>query len=472
MATSRILIACLAIIAEFLSIPLTASAQTPYKEQFFEQTIDHFNSYWAQYGKRTYKQRYLIQDKWWTPGKGPIFFYTGNEGDIATFWNNTGFMFEIAPKFNALIVFAEHRYYGKSLPFGERSFKQPYISLLSSQQALADFAVLLNHLKPSLNATDCKVIAFGGSYGGMLSAYMRIKYPNLIDGSIAASAPVYLIGGDSSRDFFFEDVTADFQAAGCDKLIRDGFSKMASMSSTTDGLKKISSHFMLCKYMKTTSDFTHFLGWLRNAFTLMAMMDYPYPTDFMSKMPAWPVNAGCKAMKNVTCPVKGLADLASIVYPYKPDGCHDIWTDFVDCADPTGCGTGPDSYAWDYQACTDFLMPSGTNNKTDMFPILPFTMEQRNSYCEKRWGVTPDVEWTKLSFWGKDLKYTGNIVFSNGLLDPWHRGGVLEDLSDSLIAITIKEGAHHLDLRASNEHDPESVKVARQKEIDIITHWL
>ena len=35
--------------------------------------------------------------------------YTGNEGPIDSFYYNTGFMFEIAPKFGALILFIEHR---------------------------------------------------------------------------------------------------------------------------------------------------------------------------------------------------------------------------------------------------------------------------------------------------------------------------------------------------------------------------
>ena len=67
-----------------------------------------------------------------------------------------------------MLFFSYQRYYGKTLPFGQDSFKLENIGYLSVEQALADYAVLLSDLKKNLTLTDANpVIAFGGSYGGM-----------------------------------------------------------------------------------------------------------------------------------------------------------------------------------------------------------------------------------------------------------------------------------------------------------------
>lgn len=110
--------------------------------------------------------RYLINDTYVKDSKSPILFYTGNEGDIELFASNTGFMWEIAPELNGMLVFAEHRYYGKSLPFANNSYDTPeHLGFLTSEQALADFSLLLDFLNPSTSVpakNKRPVIAFGG----------------------------------------------------------------------------------------------------------------------------------------------------------------------------------------------------------------------------------------------------------------------------------------------------------------------
>ncbi|XP_052789673.1 dipeptidyl peptidase 2-like [Mya arenaria] len=459
----------------FIFVAFASCQSPPYVEKHYDQHLDHFN--FISYGEKTFKQRYLMQDKWWTAGKGPIFFYTGNEGAITEFWDATGFMFDIAPQFGALVVFAEHRYYGTSLPFGNDTFKKENMGLLTVEQAMADYAVLIQYLKDSLNATKSPVITFGGSYGGMLSAYMRFKYPNLVTGSIAASAPVLLLTPTADRSLFWKLVTKDFSSATptCYTKVKSAFQMMNDLAAQgASGLKKLSDTFRLCSPLTNNDDYVHLLGWARNSFTNLAMFDYPYPAHFYSNLPANPVKYACQYMEATIDPVEGLAKASGLFYN-GTDGtlpCYNIKNEFVACADQTGCGTGPDSLAWDFQACTEIDLVTGSTNVTDMFPALPWTEKMREDYCFKTWGVRPRNTWSLVEFWGSNIGSATNIVFSNGDLDPWSGSGVLKSPNSDIHAVTIQGGAHHLDMRAQNPLDPISVMAAREVEKQAIRKWI
>ena len=78
-------------------------------------------------------------------------------------------MWESAAEFGALLVFAEHRYYGKSKPY-DKSLRE-HMQFLTSEQAMADYAELLTELKHTLDAHYSPVIGFGGSYGACIARH-------------------------------------------------------------------------------------------------------------------------------------------------------------------------------------------------------------------------------------------------------------------------------------------------------------
>ena len=156
-----------------------------------------------------FPQRYFVYDKWRSGPDAPILLYFGNEGKLEDFYDNSGFIFESAPALGATVVFLEHRYYGESLPFGNASYATAAaLRFLTIEHALADMSAFLADKRRLFGCgaarAACPVVLLGGSYGGMLAAWHRLKYPHLSVGAIAASAPVDLWPGEGKQAAFLE----------------------------------------------------------------------------------------------------------------------------------------------------------------------------------------------------------------------------------------------------------------------------
>lgn len=465
----------------FVAAVVCAAGDPPAPQvRWFNQTLDHFAD---KPDGRTFQERFLVYDKFYK-GSGPIFFCPGGESDVMAGYNHNGLMFEFGERVGALLLFPEHRYYGQTLPFGPvDSYTREHVGFLTIEQALADYITVLRAVRAEYKVlSTTPVIAFGGSYPGELAAFLRFAYPDDVDGSLAASAPVRYHQGlqpPVPAGSFFKIVTDTFANTDptCPTLVRRAFVRIDSLAATLAGRAVVTKALRLCTPLADGADALHMLAlWIENAFALLGMINYPYATGGFV---AHPLAASCEAMRqgggSAESLLSDLADAVGIAYNNTGDlTCFNITDEYYPCADITGCGGGvgdPDALSWDYQSCTQIVSNVDTNNVTDMFPSAPYSFDAIVAYCQRTWGTTPDPLAIPRRF-NITAETASRIIFSNGLLDPWWPGGILERLSDTLIPILIADAAHHLDLRGTMPDDPPAVTAARTLEVSIISDWL
>ena len=432
-----------------------------YETKWFDQNIDHFTFV----NNATFKQRYLINKSHWEPGS-VIFLYCGNEADIEYFAKTMGLLWEAAPEFNAMIIFAEQRYEGRSLPFGVKSLSDPkYTGYLTSSQVLADYSKLINFIKSNTaGAKDSPVVAFGGSLGGQYASWLRMKYPSIIAGAIASSAPLFQFSTDCGTQYSL--VTKAFEKDGgreCVEVIRRSWEALGQLSSNKKGLAFISKTFSLCEPLRKFEDAYRLRDKLALSYLFLAMENYPHPT---SSKPAWPINAVCSNIKDVKRDGRELiTDLANALSVYfnhsKSLKCLHLPRNGKEFLG-----------AWNYQSCTEMLYPLCSDGVNDMYYKSSWDVNSMAKICEKTWGAKPDLSRVKLQYGDRDISEHSNIAFINGDMDPWAGGGVLQDISNSMVAINIEHGAHNYDLLFSHKQDLPSVKEARKKEKFYIQLWI
>lgn len=196
----------------------------------------------------------------------------------------------------------------------------------------------------------------------MLSAWFRQKYPNLVDGALAASAPVwqFVVECDS-----FSNVTSNaFRRADpdCPKLIVKSWEAINNLGQTKDGLKKMSSIFRLCD---TLTDVNSLKAWLNDIYVDTAMANYPYANNFLSPLPAWPVSVMCS---NITSNAKSQDDETLLEAIYTGINVYQNYTGSEKCFGLNESTGEVDESAWDFQVIYLFIFfPKNVNMKEEIY---------------------------------------------------------------------------------------------------------
>ncbi|XP_058754529.1 uncharacterized protein LOC131627708 [Vicia villosa] len=434
----------------------TLTSNEDVKLFFFKQTLDHFNYLPKSYTK--FKQRYYVNFKYWggANSSAPILVYLGAESEMEM--PDEEFLTDYAASLNALLVYIEHRYYGNSVPFGskDKAYKNANtLGYLNSEQALADYAAVLIDLKNSLHAQESPVIVMGGSYGGMLAAWFRLKYPHVAIGALASSAPLLYFDNITPQSAYYDVVTRDFKEASetCYKFIRNSWSEIDKVASQRNGLSILSQRFNTCYPLEQHDELKNNL---KSQYFYSAQFDYPLVMDIC----------------------KGIDEAA-----FGSDILSRIYGGVVAFQGNKRCTTNADKYmedtfnVYEWQRCTEIVMPTGIKGNSTMFQPMPFSFKNYAKKCKKKFGVSPRPHWITTYYGGHNMKlvfrrFGSNIIFSNGLRDPYSSAGVLKNLSDSLVALTTVNGTHCMDLMVASESDSNWLTEQRRKEVEIMHGWI
>mmetsp|Transcript_1831 Transcript_1831/g.2791 ORF Transcript_1831/g.2791 Transcript_1831/m.2791 type:complete len:584 (-) Transcript_1831:207-1958(-) len=554
--------------------------------RYYEQQLDHFSPGSA----GSYEERVCFYDGYVKNETKYVLFYVGNESPVEEYVNNTGLMWEVGAEIGALLVFAEHRYEGKSVP--EIKNMTNCLSFCTVEQALADYASLIQNLQDEFG-NGIKVIAIGGSYGGMLAAWMRQKYPSSIHGAIAASAPIWGFPTlDTALDGSSIAVARAFSKAGglpndyCRINLLGAWPIISALGQTAQGLEFLKESLNLCSVPSSGSDLIQII---QDVFFDLAEANYPFASTYVTSavgagefpLPAWPVKTACSSLSedllinitgnisNVTFSVHPIDDpnisvsvdwnqITNVTITHFNTstsliqllaGVSSIWSTWCNvsgtltCLDVTGCTTGlaskrlkqkqkyfapkheasttsmctASSYSggsWEPLCCNDDLYlanyyaqgigrdelywPPNIARNATVASVLGVPYGETLAGCTAGTGLTgypaTSDPWARhmIAEFGDFSVATSalsNVIFSNGLLDPWSAAGVYSNpsptlpgaysgptilnISDTVHAFILDLGAHHLDLFfLDQDNDPDCTFQARDFETAQIKLWL
>jgi len=111
---------------------------------------------------------------------------------------------------------------------------------LTVEQAMADYAWFIQKLRQRLGCTtgQCPIVTFGGSYGGMLVAWFRQKYPQLTVGGVGSAAIIDFYPRAGRQQVLWNVTRRTFEASGgesCGIALDSVLSVLRAHAATASG---------------------------------------------------------------------------------------------------------------------------------------------------------------------------------------------------------------------------------------------
>ncbi|XP_032241066.2 putative serine protease K12H4.7 isoform X2 [Nematostella vectensis] len=396
-------------------IPLGFSAPP---ENWFIQRLDHFDDS----NTETWKQRFYYNDTFRKTKDSPVFLMVGGEGAISPVWVLIGNMMKYAEGFGAMAFILEHRFYGQSHPRSDMS--DANLKYLNSEQALADLAAFRQAMSVKFNLTDSKWISFGGSYPGSLSAWLRLKYPHLIHGAVASSAPVL---AQLYFPEYLEVVTASLETTGpdCTKNIANATAVIEELLDADQGTKKLTDLFRVCEPLnrRNDNDVSTFSSNLAGLF--MGVVQYNKDNRAFEGVPGTNITIAtvCGIMndKSLGPALMRYAKLNSLILDTYGEKCLDA--SYQNAINSLRNVSWDSSAAeggrqWTYQTCTEFGFYQTTDSDNQPFGKR-FPLKYSIQQCMDVFGeafnssnLASGIRQTNTNYGGKGIA-SSRIVFPN-----------------------------------------------------------
>jgi len=443
--------------------PSPSKANAP-EEQYFDQVLDHFNAI----DGRTWPQRFWESWENYVEG-GPAFIMIGGEAEASPGWIGYGQWSKWAKENGAAMFLLEHRYYGKSRPTEDMSTEN--MRYLSSRQGLEDLGHFMSAMNSKYNLTNW--VTFGGSYPGSLSAWMRLRFPHLVTGSVSSSGPLF-----AKLDYFeYLQVVADAldtTGPGCNLAMTEALTAVEAIVAESDNLDALSENFKLCEPLdgSNVNDVRSFMELLIDNLAGIVQYNGRFEEDIFSI---------CAVMTDESLgePIDRLAAVNDIMLESNQEECLDhTYASFLAMlTDTTWVGGGVGWRQWIWQTCTEFGWYQTTNQESGVYGrSLP--LEFFEQWCQDAFGADFTHEMLQKSVEASNIEYGGykpsvsNVVFVHGSIDPWHAMGVLDDLHEDAPSIYITGTSHCADMYPDREGDPEELTAARIRIGGLVRKWL